>query len=556
MLNNIESEEEQRIRFQVELEFVQCLANPNYLNYLAQRDFFKNPAFINYLKYLLYWKRQEYAKYLKFPQCLHILELLQTEEFRTAMTRVPNSKFLEDQMLLQWQFYIRKRVRAHNEDGVRLPSRCETCKYLALELEARFSETGQSPENTFNGRGGTKKYRDSELRFIETMENLCDRLLDYNLHKEHKNSLRFARGQSETMKTLHGLVNRGVQVELGLPYELWDSPSVEVTRMKQDCETMLENNEEAIERWYYAKQKEPLRHYLCENRVLNSDERECLYENQADSTPHTDLMLSQVIRQMRRLDAYSKPVEDFRIRTAFGGTVTLISSVVIGILFFNELMIYLSTEIVEELLVDTTVGDARLKINFDIVFPAMACSFLSVDAMDASGQFQNDVTENVWKEPIHWSENNVGTTMPTVQQSKAANCGSCYGAETSEIQCCNSCDDVIKAYKRKGWALNSMDSVEQCRDREWVQKLHHSLNQGCHIYGWLEVSKVTGNFHIAPGSSVKDVHVHVHNLHQLGPSAFNTSHTIKHFSFGESFPGKKFPLDGETVIANKGERTV
>ena len=27
-----ESEEAQKIRFQVELEFVQCLANPNYLN--------------------------------------------------------------------------------------------------------------------------------------------------------------------------------------------------------------------------------------------------------------------------------------------------------------------------------------------------------------------------------------------------------------------------------------------------------------------------------------------------------------------------------------------
>ena len=29
------------IRFQVELEFVQCLANPNYLNYLAQLGYFK-----------------------------------------------------------------------------------------------------------------------------------------------------------------------------------------------------------------------------------------------------------------------------------------------------------------------------------------------------------------------------------------------------------------------------------------------------------------------------------------------------------------------------------
>ncbi len=37
-----ESEEQQRLRFQVELEFVQCLANPNYLHceYLLNRCFF------------------------------------------------------------------------------------------------------------------------------------------------------------------------------------------------------------------------------------------------------------------------------------------------------------------------------------------------------------------------------------------------------------------------------------------------------------------------------------------------------------------------------------
>ncbi|XP_071303762.1 mediator of RNA polymerase II transcription subunit 31 isoform X2 [Agelaius tricolor] len=54
-----------RLRFQLELEFVQCLANPNYLNFLAQRGYFKDKAFVNYLKYLLYWKEPEYAKYLK-----------------------------------------------------------------------------------------------------------------------------------------------------------------------------------------------------------------------------------------------------------------------------------------------------------------------------------------------------------------------------------------------------------------------------------------------------------------------------------------------------------
>ncbi|VDO66885.1 unnamed protein product, partial [Schistosoma margrebowiei] len=43
-------------RFQIELEFVQCLANPNYLNFLAQQGWFEKPNFIKYLKYLLYWK--------------------------------------------------------------------------------------------------------------------------------------------------------------------------------------------------------------------------------------------------------------------------------------------------------------------------------------------------------------------------------------------------------------------------------------------------------------------------------------------------------------------
>nr|XP_027231587.1 mediator of RNA polymerase II transcription subunit 31-like isoform X2 [Penaeus vannamei] len=67
MASRGESEDGQRLRFQIELEFVQCLANPNYLLFLAQRGYFKDQTFINYLKYLQYWKEPEYAKYLKYP---------------------------------------------------------------------------------------------------------------------------------------------------------------------------------------------------------------------------------------------------------------------------------------------------------------------------------------------------------------------------------------------------------------------------------------------------------------------------------------------------------
>ncbi|KAM3728486.1 Mediator of RNA polymerase II transcription subunit [Dirofilaria immitis] len=108
-----ETSEEQKKRFEIECEFVQALANPHYLNFLAQRGYFKETYFINYLKYLLYWKRPEYARALKYPQCLHFLEAVQSPSFREAITCTANAKFIEEQQLLQWQYYTRKRQRLH-----------------------------------------------------------------------------------------------------------------------------------------------------------------------------------------------------------------------------------------------------------------------------------------------------------------------------------------------------------------------------------------------------------------------------------------------------------
>ena len=123
------------------------------------------------------------------------------------------------------------------------------------------------------------EYRRSELRLLESMENVCDRVLEYNIHKERKDSTRFAKGMSQTFQTLHGLVDKGVKVDLGIPYELWDKPSAEITQMKTQCETMVENFEDVIEKWYFNKQEEiPLIKYLCEDRVLKSNDHQCLYE--------------------------------------------------------------------------------------------------------------------------------------------------------------------------------------------------------------------------------------------------------------------------------------
>ena len=78
---------------------------------LAQRGYFKDITFVNYLKYLLYWKEPEYAKYLKYPMCLYFLDLLQYEHFRRELVNAQCTKFIDDQQILLWQHYTRRRSR-------------------------------------------------------------------------------------------------------------------------------------------------------------------------------------------------------------------------------------------------------------------------------------------------------------------------------------------------------------------------------------------------------------------------------------------------------------
>ncbi|KAL4113302.1 hypothetical protein QTP88_016955 [Uroleucon formosanum] len=170
-----------------------------------------------------------------------------------------------------------------SEDGVKYANKCEVCKILAEELEGRLLETGKTSEYLEIGYSidlpkKKKEYKKSELRLVESLDGLCERILDYNIHKERTDSTRFAKGMSQTFQTLHGLVNKGVKVELGIPYELWDKPSVEITNMKTQCEDLLETYESDIEQWYFNDQAESLGSYLCKDRALKDSDQTCLDE--------------------------------------------------------------------------------------------------------------------------------------------------------------------------------------------------------------------------------------------------------------------------------------
>ena len=99
---------------------------------------------------------------------------------------------------------------------------------------------------------------------------------------------------------------------------------------------------------------------------------------------------------VKRFDAYPKTLEDFRIQTPSGGAITLISAVIMCLLFASEIGDFLQPKVKEELFVDTSRGD-KLKINFDVVIHSVSCDYLTLDAMDVSGEQHTAVTHNVYK---------------------------------------------------------------------------------------------------------------------------------------------------------------
>ncbi|EFA85803.1 endoplasmic reticulum-golgi intermediate compartment protein 3 [Heterostelium album PN500] len=259
-----------------------------------------------------------------------------------------------------------------------------------------------------------------------------------------------------------------------------------------------------------------------------------------------------MFQKLKSFDAYPKTVDDFRVKTYAGAIVSIVSSIFIIWLFLSQISIYMTTETHHELFVDTNRAE-KLKINIDVVFHHLPCAYLSLDAMDVSGEHQFDVAHNIFKRRLSPTgefipdapkrEDNVNI-KPKVNENDRPECGSCMGAENPSkgINCCNTCEEVRVAYQKMGWGFDPSDTP-QCVREGFTKNVVEQNGEGCQVYGFLLVNKVAGNFHFAPGKSFQQHHMHVHDL-QSFKGQFNLSHTISRLSFGNDFPGIKNPLDG------------
>jgi hypothetical protein len=271
--------------------------------------------------------------------------------------------------------------------------------------------------------------------------------------------------------------------------------------------------------------------------------------------------------RFKTFDIYPKTIDDFRVKTLTGGAISIISIAVVLILVFSEIMYFLEVERHDDLYVDTSL-ERKMPIYINITFPAISCDALNLDLMDVSGDFQLNIEHTVFKQRLSLD----GTPMEASQIVKDVNavndddkkavaakktqdpnyCGSCYGSETIDQKCCNSCEDVREAYRKKGWAFTPSDDIEQCFTEILERKMKYAKQEGCNLHGHFLVNKVAGNFHVAPGKSFIKAHTHIHDYTPYELEHFNTSHIIYSLGFGQPYPGIHNPLDGTVKYIHEG----
>ena len=180
-----------------------------------------------------------------------------------------------------------------------------------------------------------------------------------------------------------------------------------------------------------------------------------------------------------------------------------------------------------------------LDVEFDISLPLVPCNMLNIDANDPSGQTMSlhlDRRHHIWKHRIKVDEKSgktefIGDKRKLEQGSTLLHedhledlldeledklpyeddevkadveddtCGSCYGAG-DEGECCDTCDDVKRAYKRKGWHLSDPKEVEQCAKELGINSGTAQVNEdgeGCNVHGLIALDTGGGSFHLAPG---------------------------------------------------------
>jgi len=301
---------------------------------------------------------------------------------------------------------------------------------------------------------------------------------------------------------------------------------------------------------------------------------------------------------LKKFDAFPKTYDEFRDRTVPGAIVSIISVILMCILFFSELRYYMRTEKVDHMFVNTTQAE-NLRVTFDVSFHEIPCSLIALDIYDDLGVPVRGLHNEVYKHKLEpgeakkkvkgipffnslaflnsdkfkdkgekqalgdgiKSEEELENLLKEALKNKNeppnnfnADCGNCYGAGNPG-QCCQTCTEVKDAYVKKGWRFNPQGIV-QCRRETALDNLKSEKAQdgGCQIYGLMDLDTTAGHFHIAPHKEAHKESAETKSVLTLLDfisftfDSWNVSHTINHLTFGNHFPGIKSPLNNQLRV--------
>ncbi|CAK80892.1 unnamed protein product (macronuclear) [Paramecium tetraurelia] len=104
-------------------------------------------------------------------------------------------------------------------------------------------------------------------------------------------------------------------------------------------------------------------------------------------------MIGGVQSRLRKLDIYRKLPADLTEPTTAGALISVISTIVIVILFTTELQAYIEVDNSSEMFVDINRGGEQIRVNLDIEFHKFPCDILSLDVQDIMGSHVVNVEE-------------------------------------------------------------------------------------------------------------------------------------------------------------------
>jgi len=272
---------------------------------------------------------------------------------------------------------------------------------------------------------------------------------------------------------------------------------------------------------------------------------------------------------MKSFDAFARPVQEFQVKTAIGGYISIGAICLVLTLFLSELRYFLTLETKDEMLIDQNQDQKRLNISFDVIFPYVPCAMLDMNLLDPKKNNVMHVSHEIYKTRLSMQGKKLGKRIRASLLNVAANpadvhsaghksdqlvktnhstqhlrCASCYQSHQDEDDCCATCSEVHKEFQKRSLDDKPFDSVfSQCLE-EAYDKAPAEADEGCRLTARLGVRKVPGTMHIGVSRSARLSLVPGKPKNEKFATGLDFTHEIQTLSFGPDFPGLVHVLDG------------